>query len=51
MLTHLGKALGNLQMDVAAHQQILTFAKLEEEEMIQRLPHTFFFLCSCKIAV
>lgn len=50
MLTHLGKALGNLQMDVAAHQQILTIAKLEEEEMKQT-PTYFFFLFSCKIAV
>lgn len=42
MLTHLGKALGNLQMDVAAHQQVLTIAKLEEEEMKQT-PTYFFF--------
>lgn len=31
MLPHLGKALGNLQMNVAAYLQILTIAKLEEE--------------------
>lgn len=51
MLTHLGKALGNLQMNVATHQQILTITKLEE--MKQRLPHTYFyfFFYSCKIAV
>lgn len=48
MLTHLGKALGNLQMNVAAHQQILTIAKLEEE-MKQRLPHTFLFFVPVKL--
>lgn len=42
MLTHLGKALGNLQMNVATHQQILTIARLEEK-MKQRLPHTYFY--------
>lgn len=29
MLTHFGKALGDLQMDVGAHQQVLTIAKVE----------------------
>lgn len=43
MLTHLGKALRFLQMNVAAYQQILTIAKLEEE-MKQRFPRTFVFL-------
>lgn len=42
MLTHLGKALGNLQMNVATHQQILTIARVEEK-MKQRLPHTYFY--------
>lgn len=30
MLTHLGKAFEDLQMKVAAHQQILTIAKTGE---------------------
>lgn len=48
MLTHLGKALRILQMDVAAHQQILTIAKLEEE-MKQRLTHAFIFVAHVKL--
>ena len=45
MLTHLGKALGDLQMNVAAHQQILTIAKTEEG-MKQR-PHAYLILFFC----
>lgn len=39
MLTHLGKALGELQMNVAAHQQILNIAKKEKEQN-KDLPYT-----------
>lgn len=45
MLIHLGKALGDLQMNVAAHQQILTIAKTEEG-MKQR-PSAYLILCFC----
>lgn len=49
MLSRLGKALGNLQMNVAAYQQILTIAMLEEEIKRRLTTHTFFFFVHVKL--
>lgn len=44
MLTHFGKAFGDLQMNVPAHQQILTIAKIEEGMKSRPSAYLIFFV-------